>query len=84
MPEKPRARFEMVGGGGSEPNHPQHADLILNYDQKEARIRVVITEHLFEKEPLNEVARRELQRVLRALREVAESPEGIEYNFPHR
>jgi hypothetical protein len=70
-----------MGNVSSEPRAAR-VTLVLCYDQKQARIELPVAEPLFETEPGTEVYRRELQRLLAALQEVAASPQGIRWPTP--
>jgi hypothetical protein len=76
----PRAYVEALSGDTLD--DPSTCHLVLEYEGKVARIEIPVAKPQYDKEPSVDVYRRELQKILEALREVAESPQGIYWPHP--
>ena len=75
-----RAYVHSLHGGST--GDPERCTLVLEYEGKEAQIEIPVPAPLYDREPGTDAYRRELQKILAALEEVAAWPQGI--YWPHR
>ena len=76
-----RAYIDSFHGGTA--GEPERCTLTLEYDGKEARLEIPVPEPLSSQESAIDAYRREVSKVIAALQEAVDSPQGIDWPYRH-